>query len=80
MEPKMWVLFIGLAALAGGVMSIGGAALNLDVFFNSPKAQPFVDALGRTGARVFYLVFGLFVAALGLGMTIYGVQLWQQGP
>jgi hypothetical protein len=56
MEAKMWLLFIGLTALVGGLISMGGAALNVDIFFNSPRAQPIVESLGRTGARVFYIV------------------------
>ena len=55
----------GWALVAGGLLAIGGAALNLDAFMNSPKAEPFVNAFGRTGARLFYIVLGLAIMALG---------------
>jgi len=47
-------------------MAAGAAALNLDVFMDSPKAEPFVRSLGRTGARVFYIVLGAVFVALGI--------------
>jgi hypothetical protein len=65
MDPRSAMFFCGLAFLAGGVLAIGGAALNLDAFMNSPKAQPFVQAMSRGGARIFYIVLGLVFAAIG---------------
>jgi hypothetical protein len=79
MEPKLWFLFVGLMPLAGGCMAIGGAALNLDVFLNHPKAQPFVQSLGRLGARLFYIVLGACFAAVGGFLVFRGIQLFQQG-
>ena len=60
----------GWALVAGGALAVGGAVLNVDAFMNSPKAEPFVNAFGRTGARVFYVVLGLGVMALG-GMIVW---------
>jgi hypothetical protein len=58
-------IVIGGSFLLGGLMAIGAAVLNLDIFMESPKAKPFVDALGRTGARVFYIALGAVLAVAG---------------
>lgn len=62
--------FIAILLLLAGGISVGGAALNLDVFMNSPKAEPFVKGLGRTGARIFYIVLGLLLAGFGVTLLI----------
>jgi hypothetical protein len=41
------------------------AIMNRDEEMKHPKAQVFVDMFGRTGARVFYLVFGVLVFTYG---------------
>jgi len=61
-----WPLYVGLVLIVTGLMAAGAAALNLDVFMDSPKAEPFVRSLGRTGARVFYIVLGAVFVALGI--------------
>lgn len=58
--------FISAAALVGGPFAIVGAALNWDFFFSDDRAQPFVDLLGRGGARVFYMLLGAALAGFGL--------------
>jgi len=79
MEPKMWFLGVGATCLIGGLISIGGSALNLDVFLNSAKAQPIVQSLGRTGARLFYIALGIAFSALGAFLVFRGMQLFQAG-
>ena len=37
---------------------------------NNRRAQMFVELLGREGARVFYGLFGLFLAGLGILMAL----------
>ncbi|MBN1911760.1 MAG: immunity 17 family protein [Pirellulales bacterium] len=64
-----WPFFFGLALLIGGVISVGGAVLNLDIFMESPKAEPFVERFGRTGARVFYIILGIFIAIVGAAIV-----------
>jgi len=73
------MLFGGLAILIGGLLSIGGAVLNLSVFMDSPKVQPIIQSLGRTGARLFYIVLGIVFVLAGGFMTFRGIQLFQQG-
>ncbi len=59
------IQLFGWVFVGGGLLAVGGGVLNVDAFMNSPKAEPFVNALGRTGARLFYVVLGLAMMALG---------------
>ncbi len=59
------IQIFGWVFVAGGLVAVGGGALNVDAFMDSPKAEPFVKALGRTGARLFYIVVGLAMMAFG---------------
>jgi hypothetical protein len=72
------MLFGGLAILLGGIFCIVGGGLNLSIFMDSPQAQPLIQSLGRTGARLFYLVLGVVFILAGGFMTFRGVQLFQQ--
>ncbi len=49
-----------LVAGAGGY-SIVAAALDWDFFMNSRRARLFVKMFGRNGARIFYVILGLFM-------------------
>ena len=65
MEDHFLSLILGLS----GVFSVVCAAANVDFFMENSRAALFVRLLGRTGARVFYVVLGLFlcgVAATGV--------------
>lgn len=53
-----------------GIFSILCAILDWDWFFSSRRAAPFVRIFGRNGARIFYIVLGLFIIIVGI---IYGV-------
>lgn len=62
------ILFI--VCIAGGLFSIAGAYFNWDFFFNSRKARPFVQFIGRKGARIFYAALGIFIIFCGvMGMA-----------
>jgi hypothetical protein len=69
------MLFGGLGILVGGLMSLGAAILDLEVFFSHPKAQPLVNSLGRVGARVFYAGLGAVFILAGAFCTYRGLQL-----
>ena len=58
-----------LFAYAAGVFTIAAAILDWDWFFKNHKARFFVDALGRNGARVFYVVLGAVLLFLGFRMS-----------
>lgn len=53
-----------------GLYSILAGALNWDFFFNNRRARIFVKIFGRNGARIFYVVFGIVVAALGFFIKV----------
>jgi len=57
-------LFLGLL----GCLSIVGAVFNWNWFMNSRRAAFLVKALGRNGARVFYILLGAAI----VGFAIYG--------
>lgn len=69
------LLFGGLTLFVAGLMSIGAAALNVDAFFEHPAAQQFVNSMGRTGARIFYVVLGAAFALIGGLMAARGLQI-----
>jgi hypothetical protein len=68
-------LYGGLVMLIGGLMSVGAAALDLEVFFSHPKAQPIVNSMGRVGARIFYALLGAAFILIGLFCTYRGLQI-----
>jgi hypothetical protein len=68
-------LMIGLTCLVAGLMCIGAAGLNMEVFFMHPSAQPIVKALGRLGARAFYAILGVVFLLIGVFCTVRGLQL-----
>ncbi len=55
-----------LLCILGGLFAIAGAAFNWDWFMQNPKANVFVRLLGRTGARVFYIIVGVSAIFMGL--------------
>jgi hypothetical protein len=52
-------------ALIGGLLSIAGGLFNWDWFMNNYRARFFVWLFGRTGARIAYVMLGIFLIALG---------------
>lgn len=56
----------GMFAVAAGVFTMMGAALDLDWFMTNRRAQFFVAMLGRGGARVFYGILGAVMVVLGV--------------
>jgi hypothetical protein len=56
----------GMFAVAAGVFTLMGAALDLDWFMTNRRAQFFVAILGRAGARVFYGILGVVMVVLGV--------------
>ena len=69
------MLFGGLTLFVAGLMSIGAAAINVDAFFEHPAAQQFVSSMGRTGARIFYVVLGAVFGLIGGLMALRGLQI-----
>lgn len=58
-----------------GLFSIVGAAMDWDWFMNNSRAWLFVKMFGREGARVVYILLGLFLCAMGLAGIIGIIRL-----
>lgn len=54
-----------LFALAG-LFSMAGGLFDWEWFMANRRAALFVKILGRTGARIFYILLGLGLIALGI--------------
>jgi hypothetical protein len=58
---------IGVAmCVLGGLFAILGGVRNWDWFFSFSPAPLFVRIFGRNGARVFYVLLGLFIVIGGI--------------
>jgi small neutral amino acid transporter SnatA (MarC family) len=57
--------YYGIVFIVGGLFSIVCAAMDFDWFMNHRRARFFVRVFKRNGARIFYVVIGLVLAALG---------------
>ncbi|MBL8814518.1 MAG: immunity 17 family protein [Planctomyces sp.] len=64
----------GLILVSAGVFSILGGVFGWEFFINSGKAKLFVHLFGRTGARLFYVLLGLFIVVFGTLITMGIVQ------
>lgn len=60
METFAYILFI-----LAGVFSVLASVKNWDWYFNNRKAKPFVRIFGRNGARIFYIITGIFIIFAG---------------
>ncbi|MDP6626848.1 MAG: Imm17 family immunity protein [Methanopyri archaeon] len=49
-----------------GLFAVVGAAFDLPVFMQHPKARRLSMAFGYSGARIFYILFGLILIIVGL--------------
>ncbi len=58
--------------ILGGLFTIGCAWSNYNWFMNHYKARWLVSLLGRTGARVFYVIVGLLLFLFGLALGLAG--------
>ena len=65
-EYFIFALFIGL-----GVFTVVAAVLDLEWYFQTSAAQTFVRWLGRTGARLFYVLLGIGLISCGVLAILY---------
>ena len=63
--------FVGIIAVLAGLFCVICAACDYGPFMKDKKAKFWVDLLGRKGARVFYIIFGLIICGIG----VYFLQL-----
>lgn len=54
-----------IAIILIGLLSVLGAALDWDWFIANRKVRIFVRLLGRTGARILYIILGGILMAYG---------------
>jgi hypothetical protein len=69
---KVIMNWIGvLTIFAMGLICLLSGIFNWNWFFNSRKVRNFVNIFGRTGSRVFYMVFGaiMIIAAICFGIN-----------
>jgi hypothetical protein len=57
-----------IAIILIGLLSVLGAALDWDWFIANRKVRIFVRLLGRTGARILYVILGGLLVAYGGAM------------
>jgi hypothetical protein len=62
-----WVIVLSILV---GLFSLTAAMLDAEWFMTNYKAAVMVRVLGRTGARVFYALLGLFLIALGAAAAL----------
>jgi hypothetical protein len=61
MNQTLSMLFI----LCAGVFTVLGAVMDWDFFMNNRRAKLFVSLFGRQGARVVYVILGVFLVGVG---------------
>ena len=59
-----WIL------VGAGAFSICGGLFDWEWFMNSRRAQFWLKAFGRRGARIFYVVLGVVIVTLGSMMAL----------
>jgi hypothetical protein len=67
----------GLVFVAAGAFTVAGGAMDWEWFMNHHKARFICSVLGRNGARVFYVLFGMAFVVLGV---LLGMGIIQNGP
>lgn len=68
----LYTLLFVVLFVSCGAFCIWGAASDNDFFMNSRKARRWVAIVGRNGARIFYIILGVFIIVLGLAVGIKG--------
>lgn len=57
---------LGFLAMLMGIFCAFCAYKDYNWFMENRKARLFVTLFGRTGARVFYMIFGVIIIVLGI--------------
>jgi small neutral amino acid transporter SnatA (MarC family) len=63
---------VGAVPLLIGLLLLAGGALGWSWLLRSRRARTLVSLIGRTGARIFYVIIGLLLSILGI-LTLAGV-------
>ena len=65
-------IFTAILIFFAGGFSIFCSVKDFDWFFNNRKARMWISLWGRKGARIFFIVFGIFVIFCGIMMIVTG--------
>jgi small neutral amino acid transporter SnatA (MarC family) len=65
--------FVPFLLIAAGLFSLVCAVMNWDWFMNHRKAKFMVNLIGRTGARIFYGLLGVFICGMGAVLAVKGL-------
>ncbi|MBT8326141.1 MAG: immunity 17 family protein [Bacteroidia bacterium] len=52
---------LGIVTVLVGMFTFVASSLNMEFFFNNRRAEAFIKIFGRQGARIFYMILGLFL-------------------
>ena len=61
---------IGFLIAAVGLFALAGSMSRWPWFWNSGRARTVVDIFGRSGARTFYFVIGMFLVVTGFYVVV----------
>ena len=65
---------MGLFLVFAGLFSVAGGVFNWEWFMTHRKARFMTAILTRTGARIFYIALGTFIAVIGFVTTFGAVE------
>ena len=71
MEAMLIAIMFMIVMVLGGLFSIAGAVFNWNFFFEHRRARRLVKFIGRNGARIFYILLGIFVIFCGVMFVIF---------
>lgn len=64
----MYNVIVCILFILVGLLSVAASHFNWDWYFNNYRARFLVKTIGRKGARIFYMVLGLFLVGLGTAL------------
>ena len=68
----MKYIIFGILFIILGITSILASVFNWGLFFDHWKAKPLIKILGRSGAKVFYIVIGIITIIFSIFFMISG--------
>lgn len=63
-------LLVCILFILVGLFSAAASFFNWDWYFNNYRARFLVKIIGRRGARIFYMVLGLFLVGLAIAILL----------
>ena len=69
-SKQMCSVIIGLIPMAAGLWLICGAVFNWNIFMEHYRSAFLIEMIGRTGARIVWILIGALYVALGIRIMI----------